>query len=739
MSATWTATVDEVVWTATDFPTVTFETFIRTGTTAGGTFDGVHNDIGGRSATNTHPISAITGLQAALDAAGESGGTAANIYPFDFSFAGNAPLVDALYETMAAGSTVLLHGQTDSAENGAYLADGSDTLLFDPSFPLTHSDPILIVIRIYPFFEFADIPSGPPAEPFFAMLPAGTDFSAESVPLDSNAVAVSANQVGIYSWDFVHLDVGTNNVQLLAEAVDAMPNAAHLPAYVPGDNAFAAPPGTFLVEDDGGTIRLLATSYEGHTLNPLQVFIQMGDPEDSRSGFWRAPDPVEVGGVCTRPTSIQSAEFQDVTHNTMVKLADSDTYGQCLAVVRESGTGENRDAQYFIYLVPKNVVSDGETLVATPSKLGSGAGRVSLDINRTSLTVDSEAETADFGVSHVRLLTTTDDASVVLPDDNPWPVLIDGGAGAGTMAVTTTGGALIPVVAEGEWWACYCYGGDDWTAVSLGASAGTGDVVGPASSTDGRPALFDGTTGKLLKVGTTNAADGLVKLDGSATIPDILIPSSIARDSEVTAAADAAEAAAIAASLPIASIEGAPPFTFDDWVPLWNHYGSGSATAGIGSSATNSNSAVRYLPFRVLKSIGVTGLGIEVPTGNAGGSAVLRLGIHSATSGRPGAVVAQATGTAVAGAKEVTWTEVTLTPGDYFAAIAFQSLDTAGVNPTIRVTATTNASAPRTTIPASANQAATFGATVAGALAATPTVSVVTGITPLLWMKVHTP
>lgn len=30
---------------------------------------------------------------------------------------------------------------------------------------------------------------------------------------------------------------------------------------------------------------------------------------------------------------------------------------------------------------------------------------------------------------------------------------------------------------------------------------GTGDVVGPASATDGRPALFDGTTGKLIKVG----------------------------------------------------------------------------------------------------------------------------------------------------------------------------------------------------------------------------------------------
>lgn len=50
-----------------------------------------------------------------------------------------------------------------------------------------------------------------------------------------------------------------------------------------------------------------------------------------------------------------------------------------------------------------------------------------------------------------------------------------------------------------------------------------------------------------------NTASGWLKLDGSATVPDILIPSSIARDSEVTAAADAAQAAAIAASQPLDS------------------------------------------------------------------------------------------------------------------------------------------------------------------------------------------
>lgn len=40
---------------------------------------------------------------------------------------------------------------------------------------------------------------------------------------------------------------------------------------------------------------------------------------------------------------------------------------------------------------------------------------------------------------------------------------------------------------------------------SIGGGGGGGDVVGPASATDGVPALFDGTTGKLLKDGATYA------------------------------------------------------------------------------------------------------------------------------------------------------------------------------------------------------------------------------------------
>jgi hypothetical protein len=41
-----------------------------TGTRVSGSFEGVHNDIGGRDADDAHPISAVTGLQDALDNVG---------------------------------------------------------------------------------------------------------------------------------------------------------------------------------------------------------------------------------------------------------------------------------------------------------------------------------------------------------------------------------------------------------------------------------------------------------------------------------------------------------------------------------------------------------------------------------------------------------------------------------------------------------------------------------------------
>jgi hypothetical protein len=54
----------------------------------------------------------------------------------------------------------------------------------------------------------------------------------------------------------------------------------------------------------------------------------------------------------------------------------------------------------------------------------------------------------------------------------------------------------------------YVFDGTDWNIFS-GGGGGSGDVVGPSSATDGHAALFDGTTGKLLKDGTLPSSSAL--------------------------------------------------------------------------------------------------------------------------------------------------------------------------------------------------------------------------------------
>jgi len=51
--------------------------------------------------------------------------------------------------------------------------------------------------------------------------------------------------------------------------------------------------------------------------------------------------------------------------------------------------------------------------------------------------------------------------------------------------------------------------------LTVAGGAGSGDVVGPASSVDSRPALFNGTTGKLLKQGSAALGDAAYKNTGT--------------------------------------------------------------------------------------------------------------------------------------------------------------------------------------------------------------------------------
>jgi hypothetical protein len=72
--------------------------------------------------------------------------------------------------------------------------------------------------------------------------------------------------------------------------------------------------------------------------------------------------------------------------------------------------------------------------------------------------------------------------------------------------ITTAAGDSAIFRSEGAGnWRCVVY--QRKSGAALAGGAGSGDVVGPASSTDGHVALFDGTDGKLLKDGGLPAVD----------------------------------------------------------------------------------------------------------------------------------------------------------------------------------------------------------------------------------------
>jgi hypothetical protein len=187
------------------------------------------------------------------------------------------------------------------------------------------------------------------------------------------------------------------------------------------------------------------------------------------------------------------------------------------------------------------------------------------------------------------------------------------------------------------------------------------------------------------------------------------------------------------------------PLATNDYMLLSHQHGNGYTTQSTGSSAANSNNAVRYVPFYIGKQVGTTALSVYCTALNAGASAVVRIGIYNDNSGRPGTVKIDA-GTASINATGVltkTFAEVTLSPGWYWAAISTQNIDTAGANPTFAACSVAAQIAGETT-PAASNNMFTFftSSSISGAFADNPTVSLgrtITGNVFHVWMRVSTP
>ncbi len=120
-------------------------------------------------------------------------------------------------------------------------------------------------------------------------------------------------------------------------------------------------------------------------------------------------------------------------------------------------------------------------------------------LNLSGITLTLPADVTRLGST----ITLTSEVDGILPKAN---------GGTGTATPSLVQGANITITGT-------------WPNQTIAASvSGSGDVVGPASATDGRMALFDGVTGKLLKVGAApfdpaNITDDLIfSTDGGKSI-----------------------------------------------------------------------------------------------------------------------------------------------------------------------------------------------------------------------------
>ena len=108
---------------------------------SGGSFDGGHNDLSGRDAAEAHPISAITGLQAALDGieVGEGNIGVALMHFTNLDVSQPHPFGAFITE----GALVELVGQTNAAQNGTYAAPADAA-----NDPLVKVDDILVAANL---------------------------------------------------------------------------------------------------------------------------------------------------------------------------------------------------------------------------------------------------------------------------------------------------------------------------------------------------------------------------------------------------------------------------------------------------------------------------------------------------------------------------------------------------------------------------------------------------------------
>ena len=286
-------------------------------------------------------------------------------------------------------------------------------------------------------------------------------------------------------------DTGTGSLVFATSPTLVTPNLG-TPSAAVLTNATALPLST-------GVTGTLPIANGGTALNSLGTAGQVLRVNSGASGLEYAT----VGSGTVTSVGLSGGSTGLTTSGSPITSSGTITLGGTLSITA-GGTGQGDKTSAFDALAP--TTTKGDLIVNT----GSDNVRLPVGTDTQVLIADS---TEPYGVKWGSVVGVGTVTSVGISAPAMFTVSGSPVTGAGTLTLSYSGTAL-PITSGGTGLTALGTAGQvlrvnsGGTALEYGAVTGTGDVVGPASSTNGQLPVFSGVTGKLI---TNSTLSGILK------------------------------------------------------------------------------------------------------------------------------------------------------------------------------------------------------------------------------------